>query len=241
MNDARPNHGPDNGDVGVNKTQLFLERVRGLLDWMRKGFAGNINSDGEGEVKMAFCPRKGFEDDPEVMIRIIRFFASKIDEIDEDGQLSNMLNGLDSSVCILPPDDKLPFSELFRRILTGKSSDASKIARLEQVYVLALYLYMHCTGDSEEEMEETFVQLIEKYDDPKESHYNHGVYGLKAAPALANLCAIALEKLDVTESVRERFRTVLDDSVEDVGGPVDAKNVHLVFELIKKIRAERSK
>jgi hypothetical protein len=199
-----------------HKPRSFSETAEELLRWQRDNFSSKSfrtsNADGKEEIKRSFVTKDGAEDNPERLIRITDFLVSKM-KIDDGAQLRKTLSELieRSSASISPIDKKSP-NEILSRLLTGKYDDdldASKIADRGQAYVLALYLYMHTSGDSEKEMTDVLAQLIDGYDDPKADIYEHGIVGIKAEPPLALLCFKAIGKHHLSQVVRKRLEKTL--------------------------------
>ena len=219
-----------------DKPRSFSETAIELLEWRKSEFSGKVfeasDAEGKEEIKRSFVSKEGFEDNPEKLVRVLDFLASKM-KIDDGGQLRRKLNELRNggSVSILPTDKKLPPSEILRNLLGGgydEKINVSEIAGRGQAYTLALYLYMHTSGDSEEEMTETLAQLIRNYDDPKVSLYEYGIDGLKAEPFLADLCTKTIEKHGLTQSMRERFKGVLSKA-ESPDDWISHRNARLVI------------
>ena len=196
----------------------FSETARGLLVWQRDGFEdiepGEKGIEGRDVIKKLFVPQKNSEDGPDRMIRILDFLTSKMN-VNDGGKLRAVLNELKGggSVSVLPTNKKSPPSDILRKLLLGgydENIDVSGIASRGQTYALALYLYMHTSGDSEEEMVRVLVNLIKNYDDPRASRYDYGIEGLEAAPLLAQLCTEAIEKHGLGQSVRNKTRGTLN-------------------------------
>jgi hypothetical protein len=195
----------------------FAETVSELLKWQRRDFKGKVfdasQSEGKEEIKKTFLKRENFEDRPERMISILDFITSQIN-IGDNGRLHKRLKKLKSAGSITEhsiSDEKLPPSEMLRRILTGLYDENinPEVATRGQLYTIALYLYMNATEVSTEEMAETFSKLIAEYDDPRASRYEYGILGLHANPRLAVLCTKAIKKLGLATTLREKFRLVL--------------------------------
>lgn len=209
---------PDTGQAsegGINKPRSFSETARGLLEWQRGKFAGKAfkfsDSEGKNEIKDSFDAEEGFEGDPQKMIKILGFLTSKM-KIDDGGQLRAMLSELKGEGS-LPTDKKSPPSDVLRKLLTGKYDEAIDISGISsrgQAYTLALYLYMHTSGDSEEEMTDTLEYLIVNYNDPSVNFDQYEINGLKAEPHLARMCSEFIKKHGLTNVIRGKFRDVLE-------------------------------
>ena len=247
MRDPEPNHRLK-GDMDAEQPRSFSETARELLEWRESEFSGRVFNDsaseGKEEIRDAFIHEEGLENNPEKLVRVMDFLASKM-KINDGGHLRRRLNELRNgdSVSILPTDKKLTPSEVLRSLLTGdydEKIDASEIAERGQAYTLVLYLYMHTSGDSEEEMADILSQLIRNYDDPSTNLYEHlsGVNreGISAVPELADLCAKTIEKHDLGQAMRERFKDVLSEE-KSPDDDIDDKNIKLVFRKIHDIHS----
>jgi hypothetical protein len=237
VKNQKPNHGARlKRGAYVDQPRSFSETARELLVWQRNEFTGrvfeNSGSEGKDEIRNTFVSQKGGENNPQKMVRIIDFLTSKM-KIDDGGQLRKILSHSreKGSISILPTDEKLPPSEILRKLLMGEYNeklDASQIAGRGQAYTLALYIYMHTSGDSEEEMKQVLTHLIENYDDPRMSRYDFDMKGLEVEPFLTNLCTMAIGKYKLGQFMRRKFQYALSTEASERDN-ISNRNARLVM------------
>ncbi len=195
--------------------QSFSETAVGLIKWKVSGLLEGgeqvgVPREGADEIRQEFVSQGGSEDGPDRMIRVLDFLALRMN-LDDDGKLRS--------------DDVL------RKLLSGgydEDIDESELASRGQAYSLALYLYMHTSSGSEEEMCEALKSIIDGYDDPNGYYHEHDYYGLSSEPILAKLCSKAIEMHDLGQDIRNKYGHVL--GVHHLHDSVDMRNAREVLQ-----------
>ncbi|MBN2087876.1 hypothetical protein JW758_06040 [Candidatus Peregrinibacteria bacterium] len=217
--------------------QTYSDVAFELAELAKRGLDGTDESDGMSELKRAFRKSESNQDNPSKIISILKFLSEFIDE--DDDRLSKVLSSLsgDDANIQAVGGVKEESSKVLGKLLKGELDEhikSAKIARMGQVYSLALYLYMHTTSDSKIEIANVLEGLINHYDDPRANSPEQGYYGMKSTNYFLSLSSKAMEMHRLENELRGRFRDVLSDTkTEDDGNPAHL-NAHLVIPKAKK-------